>query len=116
MTAFKLALGRLTAAAVLVTAPELAHADNLDRARHWMAQRFQVAPDAPSRPTVHQPTSQRSSSAKRVTVDRGPDRVLHVRSARGTYRDRANSAPTGSTPEHVIIYSPVIQRVYVVHW
>ncbi len=123
MTPYKLAVRPLVAVAVLVTAPELARADNLDSVRRWMAQRFQASPEPTLRPTVHGPSFQRNSPPKRVMVDRGSNQASQGRPVllRTAHRDRANSAPgllrtTGMTPEPVIIYTPVIQRVYVLHW
>jgi hypothetical protein len=120
MIRVKLALRVVVAAAPLVTVPDIAMADNFAEAHRWMAHRFQRA--AGSFQTPHAPVSvQRHHPVKRVVVHPRATRLSHRRTPvlSRIHASHANSASrlvrsTLNRHRTVVIYLPVIERVYIV--
>ena len=110
MMQFKYAVAPFIAALVLLTGPAFATADDLDRARHWMSNRFRDARDASFRHSVR-----RHSPPAKVAVRRGSRRGRHSRPVL-LVASRAKAVPAvlrtrRTTPQVMVI----VQHIYVVH-
>jgi hypothetical protein len=112
--AFKHAVAPFAAAAVLLGAPGFAQADNFDRARQWMAQRFQNTRNVSARPAMHRRRAPQQVAVGRSSTPRphhGPASV-RVYSPKESKSAIALRAITRGVAEPVVL----IQREYVVQW
>jgi membrane-bound lytic murein transglycosylase B len=120
MDRFKFALASLAAAgAALVATPVPANAEPFGYAQQWIAQRFQrgARPHVPARPVVQRSFTDVRPRPRPVAAQRTAYRRPPVRRVveRVPAYERPPVARQVVYRPSVVVYEPIVQRLYVVH-